>query len=308
MSRENYIEIVAKSVDMEAIVSVRKNELIRNLRALVAVRFERAIDKIVLVFGGQVLRDDVTIDTIGITSGVNVHVVCRRGNAAPSQPAAVAAPPKQAAWTGLLGPKFAEDVREILKNPDRLKNLLKRQLKQILKKNGITGDALRSYLKTNRKVALEVSLPMSPDKLEYVRRRRYLITMRLELVPGGPQLLGRLDNKMRRSEEDNVARTYQQFSRGHDNGGNSQRGLENREPLPNPWEASHSGLNLGDIRAVLRQVILNLIYEYLLRSFREQLDKLLEMGYNNHRRNVRALVISSGCLENAIKLLDVWNR
>ncbi|XP_017143227.1 ubiquilin [Drosophila miranda] len=308
MSRGNYIEIVAKSVDMEAIVSVRKNELIRNLRALVAVRFEQAIDKIVLVFGGQVLRDDGTIDTVGITSGVNVYVVCRRGSAAPSPPAAVAAPPKQAAWTGLVGRKLAEGLRKIIYNSDSLRNLLMKHLKQVLKKNGITGDALRSYLKSNRKVALKVLLPMSLAKLEYARRRRHLLIMHLELVPGGHQLLGRLESEMRRSEEDIVARNYQQFSRGQDNGGNSQRGLENREPLPNPWQASHSALNLGDIRAVLREVMLDLIYKYLLLSFREQLEKLIEMGYNNHLRNVHALVISSGCLENAIKLLDVWNR
>ncbi|XP_022214290.2 ubiquilin-1 [Drosophila obscura] len=302
MSRGDAINILAKGSFFEVVVSVRERELVRNLRALVAVRFEQAIHNIVLVFGGQVLRDAGTIDAIGITSGVVVHVVCRR-DIAPSAPTTVAACPKLTSRDRMIRSKPVNCL-EYMMNSVQLKFLVKSdaRMKGIVKKNG----AKRHYIKSTHKWCAVISQAPSPAQLEYDRNRRDMLIKRMELVPGGSHLLGRIDSNLRRSYENTVASTYQQFSHGPVNGANSQRGLENRQPLPNPWKSSCNALNLGGAEAM--SIFLSAMYTSLQQRYREQLQQLIEMGFDNHIYNMNALVLSSGSLENAIKLLQFWDR
>ncbi|XP_068153296.1 ubiquilin-2 [Drosophila tropicalis] len=226
----NTINIKAKGSGREAIVSLRQNELIRNFRALVAVRFELAIDRIVLVFGGHVLWDVGSIDHHGITSGVTVHVVCRQ----------LPVPSNKVLNFGKLyeGERKSRNsayFKQMLDNPNILRESLQSdpRIGRIIEENA----SFRHYLSSDRNLREVISLSFSPARQE-LGRRRDLYIFRMESIPGGHKMLDRLNNHMREIYENSVAMSYQQLSQSSSsktNNENPQRGRENNEPLPNPW-------------------------------------------------------------------------
>ncbi|BFF88838.1 ubiquilin-1 [Drosophila madeirensis] len=137
------------------------------------------------------------------------------------------------------------------------------------------SNRLKMLVKRNVRMKV-IQLAQCPAKQEYDRIRRDLLVRRMELVPGGPQLLARLDGKMRRSYENSVAMTYQHFpAMGNGNGRTHQRGLENRLPLPNPWKPTCNALHLASVKDTS---FLSRMYTYLQKRYREQLQKLIEMA------------------------------
>ncbi|EDW83708.1 uncharacterized protein Dwil_GK13535 [Drosophila willistoni] len=224
------INITAKGRGREATVSLRQNELIRNLRALVAVRFELAIDRIVLVFGGHVLSDVGSIDHHGITSGVTVHVVCRQ-----------LPDPNRKVLN--FGKNYESDrksrnstyFKQMLDDPNILRESLQSdpRIGRIIEENA----SFRHYLSSDRNLREVISLSFSPARQE-LGRRRDLYIFRMESIPGGHKMLDRLNNHMREIYENSVAMSYQQLAKSSNSKSsdeNPQRGRENNEPLPNPW-------------------------------------------------------------------------
>ncbi|XP_017057053.1 ubiquilin-4 [Drosophila ficusphila] len=350
MGDKDYIDIRAKGLGRDATVSLRQNELIRNLRALVAVRFEEAIPRIVLVFAGQVLSDVGTIDSKGIVSGVTVHVVLRTGE--PGRP--FPTPSSVPNTTPLAGDRpmrmlNSASIAYLLDEPNVLRSLLQAdpRIRNLLEENA----AMRHYLNSDQNLREMLSMAFSPAKQE-LGRRRDLYLSRMEFVPGGYKLLGRLNYCMLQAYEDNVAMSFQQVSRGGSRCSNPQQGVENREPLPNPWSRPHiactpdcsnySTVDLERMGVLARQVLAvripvtrssshgcqqsrqkqptstaTQIRRGSLRSRKEarpeqwcqdQLEQLVQRGYRNQARNKRALLISLGNVDSAVRLLDHWNR
>ncbi|KAH8340243.1 hypothetical protein KR074_000620 [Drosophila pseudoananassae] len=360
MSGQESIDIVAKGNGLEAIVSLRQNELIRNLRALVAVRFEQAIPRIVLVFAGKVLWDVGTIDGQGIISGVTVHVICRPEK---SEAGGGQAPPPERCC------KFRSSafLACLVNQPRLLRTMMQSdpRIQSMLDENA----SLRHYLNSDRNLLELASHAFSPAK-EEMSRRRDLHIKRLESA-GGHKLLGAFEVSMRKSYENNVAMTYKHPSLRSEDGTNPQRGFENRCPLPNPWRRTVTieDINIAKIlevglRKKCRKVIKTLaggdtdlsvtavrelreaaatarrIFEGRVRenqiraanspgcaeartvgtvrdtsfglrihvTYKGQMRRLQQMGYNNEGRNKYALQVSLGNLEGAMRLLDHWNR
>uniref|UniRef100_A0A6P4F1Y9 Ubiquilin-1 n=1 Tax=Drosophila rhopaloa TaxID=1041015 RepID=A0A6P4F1Y9_DRORH len=240
MNCEGSIVIRAKGCGREATVSLRQKELIRNLRALVAVRFEQAIARIVLVFAGQVLRDVGTIDSKGIVSGVTVHVVCRAEvpdrTSPTSSPVTINITKTPAVREGLMRSLYSANMAYFgLNEPGVLRNLLQAdpRIRSLIEENA----TMRHYLNSDQNLREMLSMAFSPAKKELGRRRDLYIS-RLEFVPGGYRMLGRLNYFMLQAYEDNVAMSFQQASQGAKGGSNPQRGRENKDPLPNPWRRS----------------------------------------------------------------------
>lgn len=236
------IDIIAKTSVNSAIVSLRQNELICNLRALVAVRFEQAINIIVLVFGGQVLRDVGTIDSHGITSGVTVYVVFRQ-------------PPTDKLGTGsiltkqqshIFIPDNADMIKPLLDNPDTLRDMLQADphFKVLIDKNA----SFRHFLGSDSNIRDLFQTVLNPARLEELGRKRDIRIMRMEWVPGSYHVLNRFSNHLRKAHEDNIALTFQRREGPYIDdycAENPQRGRENRLPLPNPWRQHH--IEFGDL-------------------------------------------------------------
>ncbi|KAH8294596.1 hypothetical protein KR018_000147 [Drosophila ironensis] len=285
MSSGNSIDILAKGNGREAIVSLRRNELISNLRALVAVRFEQAIPRIVLIFGGQVLRDVGTIDSLGIISGVTVHVVCRPE---PSSLASIQSPQPDRKTLSLTSKERliktwnAVHIAHLLDEPGLLRSLLQAdpRIQCLLEENVM----LRHYLSSDRNLHELLSAAFGPAK-EELSRRRDLHILRMESAPGGNKFLGRLQVTMRQTYENNIAMAFQQPSQGSQDGSNPQRGFENKLPLPNPWRRLDNSLNVGRAHNVTVH----------LRQKCDQVVKTLQLGnIGKSIRVVRKLNDSGG--------------
>lgn len=302
------IDITAKSSVNSAIVSLRPNELICNLRALVAVRFEQAINIIVLVFGGQVLRDVGTIDSHGITSGVTVYVVFRQPITAANQTlvndeldvdsgkgigAGHVSLTKQQSHTFL--PKNADMIRPLLDNPETLRDMLQADphVKVLIDENA----SLRHFLSSDSNIRDLFLTILNPARIEELGRKRDIRIMRMERVPGSYQVLHRFSNHLRKAHEDNIALTYQ-IKDGPNmdmnySADNPQRGRENRLPLPNPWrQPNHVELDDFFSRRAERMVndmkqkfdhIMQLLQKGNLYMALQQSKALDEMADNAHR-------------------------
>ncbi|XP_052834858.1 uncharacterized protein LOC128251751 [Drosophila gunungcola] len=339
MDCEESIDIRAKGCGREATVSLRQRELIRNLRALVAVRFEQAIARIVLVFAGQVLGDEGTIDSKGIVSGVTVHVVCRAevGHCSFPKPSPSTNDPMRSRCLAIL-----------LEDPGALRLLLQSdpRIRMLVEENA----TLRHYLESDQNLREMLSNAFSPAQLE-LERRRDLYISRLEFVPGGYKVLGRLNYYKQQAYEDNVAMSFQQASPSTTKySKNPQRGRENKDPLPNPW-LRRCELSDPDFNTAADQKRMNDLFNRILNEpmpvaqnegasreappkrspsphptlikrtdprarregrweecYQAQLEQLVQMGYRNRRRNKRALMISLGNVDSAVRLLDHWDR
>ncbi|EDV47781.1 ubiquilin-2 [Drosophila erecta] len=341
MSTEESIDICAKGSGRVETVTLRQNELIRNLRCLVAVRFEQAISRIILVFAGQVLSDEGTIDGRGIVSGVTVHVVCRAEVASPASPMANAFTKLSKPSERLVRSWQSAHIAYLQQEPALLRNLLQAdpRIRSLLDENA----ALRHYLNSDQNIREMLSLAFSPAKQELGRRRDLHIS-RMEFVPGGYKVLSRLNNCMLQAYEDNVAMTFQQASQGAKTSSNPQRGREVKDPLPNPWFRTPSTFNPRKTCALARRIIkgraslrhrdtdancrqkssskMMISIATQTKSedrrsgdegncqhcYQTQVEQLAQMGYRNRNRNKRALLISLGNVACAVRLLDHWNR
>ncbi|KAM8707310.1 hypothetical protein ACLKA7_011407 [Drosophila subpalustris] len=245
------IDITAKTGGSSAVVSLRQNELICNLRALVAVRFEQAIDLIVMIFGGQVLLDVGTIDRQGITEGVTVHVLFRRGivnnNNSNNEGSSIVIPATTtttASRSAIF--KKADLFRPLLDDPNTLREMLQSdpRIRTLIEENA----SFRHYLNSDRNLRDIFSTIFNPAKIQELGRKRDINIMRMEWIPGGYRALGKLNYFLRQAQEDNVALNYQDIDSGHGDhsGENPQRGIENKMPLPNPWQRQRGDLELGD--------------------------------------------------------------
>lgn len=296
------IDITAKSSVNSAIVSLRQNELICNLRALVAVRFEQAINIIVLVFGGQVLRDVGTIDSHGITSGVTVYVIFRQ----PRTASTTLANDSESSTSEKLGlsnllwtkqqfhkflPKNSDMFKPLLENPDTLRDMLQSDplVKVLINENA----SFRHFLGSDTNIQEFFGTIFNPARIEELGRKRDIRIMRMELVPGSYEVLGRFSYHLRKVHEDNIAMTFQRregCGPDYPVTENPQRGRENRLPLPNPWRQR----NLADLfsRSADRMVtdmkqkfdhIMQLLQNGNLNSALQQAQTLDEMADNAHR-------------------------
>ncbi|XP_034488991.1 ubiquilin-1 [Drosophila innubila] len=298
------IDITAKTGVSSAVVSLRQNELICNLRALVAVRFEQAIDLIVLIFGGQVLLDVGTIDRQGITEGVTVHVLfrhLRNNNNNNSNEVSTTISPAATSRTLIL--KNADLFRPLLDDPATLREMLQSdpRIKSLIEENA----SFRYYLSSDRNLRDIFSTIFNPAKIQELGRKRDINIMRMEWIPGGYRALGKLNYFLRQAQEDNVALNYQEIGDSTNcdlAAENPQRGRENKMPLPNPWrpradlEAGGDGfanraerlvidlkqrcdhmmksLQLGDLSKTLQQArALNKLADNAHRALQIRLDK-----------------------------------
>lgn len=313
-----YIDITAKSSVNSAIVSLRPNELICNLRALVAVRFEQAINIIVLVFGGQVLRDVGTIDSHGITSGVTVYVVFRQPVTVANQEqvndeldvdsgngiGAGHVLTKQQSHTFL--PKNADMIKPLLDDPETLRDMLLSDphFQVLIDENA----SLRHFLASDSNIRDLFLTILNPARIEELSRKRDIRIMRMERVPGSYQVLHRFSNHLRKAHEDNIALTFQ--SKDGPNmdysADNPQRGRENRLPLPNPWRQP-TQVELNDLfsRRTERLVndmkkkfdhILQLLQKGNLYMALQQSKALDEMVDNAHRELTHSLRGKINCV------------
>lgn len=300
-SETKNIKLTLKTPKEKKDVEVSEEASVKELKEIVAEKFGATFEQVCLIFAGKILKDQDTLKMHNLKDGLTVHLVIKStsrssqetpNNVTPAPPTTTT-PPTQPTTTstpfgigglgGLAGlsnlgmgsGNFMEMQqnmqRELLSNPDMLRQMMDSPLVQSLMTN---PDYMRHILTSNPQMQqlLErhpeinhvlnnpellrqtMEIARNPAMLQELMRSQDRALSNLESIPGGYSALQRM---YRDIQEPMFNAAQEQFGSNPfaalvNNGGaalsgsaNPQAGQENRAPLPNPWSGSPSSTGSG---------------------------------------------------------------
>ncbi|KAI1301779.1 Ubiquilin-1 [Halotydeus destructor] len=279
------ISLIIKTAKEKETVEVAANASVKELKEEVSKKFSTDVECVCLIFAGKILKDHESLETHKIKTGLTVHLVVKSKKPSetpsPSTPATATttsttgsqpSQPNNAGglFSGLggmglpglggqgggLGGNFAEMQREIMNNPEMVRQMMDSPLVQNLMSN---PDTLRGMLTSNPQMQqlmernpeithmlnnpelLRQTMEMvrNPSMLQEMMRQQDRALSNLESIPGGYNALRRMYTEL---QEPMMNAAQEQFGGNPfaslaNNQANSQAttGTENRNPLPNPW-------------------------------------------------------------------------
>ncbi|XP_046439274.1 ubiquilin-1-like isoform X1 [Daphnia pulex] len=304
-SEPQKIKLTVKTPKDKKDVEVPEEASIKELKEIVAEKFGATAEQVCLIFAGKILKDQETLKGHNLKDGLTVHLVIKSGNAirttqeSPSnvssntipQPSVTPSRPAEPSPSspfgigglgglaglsnmGLGSGNFMEMQqnmqREILSNPETLRNMMDNPLVQSLMSN---PDYMRQILTSNPQMQqlLErhpeinhvmnnpellrqtMEIARNPAMLQELMRSQDRALSNLESIPGGYSALQRM---YRDIQEPMFNAAQEQFGGNPfaalvNNAGplagsaNPQAGQENRAPLPNPWSGPSSTQSPG---------------------------------------------------------------
>jgi len=293
-SETKNIKLTLKTPKEKKDVEVSEEASIKELKEIVAEKFGATFEQVCLIFAGKILKDQDTLKMHNLKDGLTVHLVIKSTtrstqespNNVTSAPPTTTTPPTQPTTSsapfgigglgGLAGlsnlgmgsGNFMEMQqnmqRELLSNPDMLRQMMDSPLVQSLMTN---PDYMRHILTSNPQMQqlLErhpeinhvlnnpellrqtMEIARNPAMLQELMRSQDRALSNLESIPGGYSALQRM---YRDIQEPMFNAAQEQFGSNPfaalvNNSGatltgsaNPQAGQENRAPLPNPWSGS----------------------------------------------------------------------
>ncbi|XP_052889106.1 ubiquilin-1 [Anopheles moucheti] len=261
-------------------VEIDDDAEIKDLKLIVAEKFETNPELVCLIFAGKIMKDTDTLKTHNIKEGLTVYLVIKAAPRAESEsarraPADVSQTPfglnqlGGLAGLGALGGSQTNFMdlqsrmqHELLDNPDLMRTVLDNPLvqqmmnspdtmRQILTSNPQMQELMQrnpeiSHMLNNPELLRQtMELARNPSMLQELMRSHDRAISNLESVPGGYSALQRI---YRDIQEPMMNATFRNpYSGASDSGstsgggGNPQQGTENRSPLPNPWSSAGSG-------------------------------------------------------------------
>uniref|UniRef100_A0A182MV83 Ubiquilin-like protein n=1 Tax=Anopheles culicifacies TaxID=139723 RepID=A0A182MV83_9DIPT len=261
-------------------VEIDEDAEIKDLKLIVAEKFETNPELVCLIFAGKIMKDTDTLKTHNIKDGLTVYLVIKAAPRAESEtarraPADVSQTPfglnqlGGLAGLGALGGNTTNFMdlqsrmqHELLDNPDLMRTVLDNPLvqqmmnspdtmRQILTSNPQMQELMQrnpeiSHMLNNPELLRQtMELARNPSMLQELMRSHDRAISNLESVPGGYSALQRI---YRDIQEPMMNATFRNpYSGTSDSGstsgggGNPQQGTENRSPLPNPWSSAGSG-------------------------------------------------------------------
>ncbi|XP_053657665.1 ubiquilin-1 [Anopheles marshallii] len=261
-------------------VEIEDDAEIKDLKLIVAEKFETNPELVCLIFAGKIMKDTDTLKTHNIKEGLTVYLVIKAAPRAESEsarraPADVSQTPfglnqlGGLAGLGALGGNQTNFMdlqsrmqHELLDNPDLMRTVLDNPLvqqmmnspdtmRQILTSNPQMQELMQrnpeiSHMLNNPELLRQtMELARNPSMLQELMRSHDRAISNLESVPGGYSALQRI---YRDIQEPMMNATFRNpYSGASDSGStsgggvNPQQGTENRSPLPNPWSSAGSG-------------------------------------------------------------------
>ncbi|XP_055604652.1 ubiquilin-1 [Uranotaenia lowii] len=275
------ITISVKTPKDKKSIEIVEDAEIKELRAIVAERFEADPDLVCLIFAGKIMKDTDTLKTHNIKDGLTVHLVIK---AAPRPDAdGPRRPPADVSQTpfglnqlgglsaiGALGGNQTNFMdlqsrmqHELLGNPDLMRTVLDNPLvqqmmnnpdtmRQIITSNPQMQDLMQrnpeiSHMLNNPELLRQtMELARNPSMLQELMRSHDRAMSNLESVPGGYSALQRIYRDIQEPMLNATSRNP--YSGTSDSGTteNPQQGSENREPLPNPWGGASGNARSSD--------------------------------------------------------------
>merc|ERR1712013_942976 len=268
-------------------VEIEQGATIRQFKEAISAKFSGApVENLCLIFAGKIMKDQETLASHNVKDGMTVHLVIKQGGAAAAAPAAAApsptpaaappasgAPPPDPAQSpfglggfggipgmGNLGMGSANFMemqqrmqRELMSNPDTLRQVLDNPLTQSLMSN---PDVIRQMLESNPQMqeVMErnpeirqmlnnpevlrqmMEIARNPSRLQEMTRTMDRQMQNLEAMPGGMNILQR----MYRDVQEPVLNAMGgpnpfQDLRGANNTPAPVPSTETSDPAPNPW-------------------------------------------------------------------------
>ncbi|XP_055543546.1 ubiquilin-1 [Wyeomyia smithii] len=264
------IVITVKTPKDKKLIEIGEDVEIKELRAIVAQKFEADPDLVCLIFAGKIMKDTDTIKTHNIKDGLTVHLVIK---VAPrSEPEGPRRPPADVSQTpfelnqlgglsalGTLGGNQTNFMdlqsrmqHELLGNPELMRTVLNNPLvqqmmnnpdtmRQIITSNPQMQDLMQrnpeiSHMLSNPELLRQtMELARNPSMLQELMRSHDRAMSNLESVPGGYSALQRIYRDIQEPMLNATSRNLFHGSAESSSAANPQQGTENRTPLPNPW-------------------------------------------------------------------------
>ncbi|XP_053669913.1 ubiquilin-1 [Anopheles nili] len=274
------ITIMVKTPKDKKSVEIADDAEIKDLKVVVAEKFDTNPDLVCLIFAGKIMKDTDTLKTHNIKEGLTVYLVIKAAPRTETEgtrrtPADVSQTPfglnqlGGLAGLGALGGNQTNFMdlqsrmqHELIDNPDLMRTVLDNPLvqqminspdtmRQILTSNPQMQELMQrnpeiSHMLNNPELLRQtMELARNPSMLQELMRSHDRAISNLESVPGGYSALQRI---YRDIQEPMMNATFRNpYSGTSDSGstsgggGNPQQGTENRSPLPNPWSSSGTG-------------------------------------------------------------------
>lgn len=272
------ITITVRTPKDKKSIEIGEDAEIKELRAIVAERFEADPDLVCLIFAGKIMKDTDTMKTHNIKDGLTVHLVIK---AAPrSEPEGPQRPPADVGQTpfglnqlggisalGALGGNQTNFMdlqsrmqHELLGNPELMRTVLDNPLvqqmmnnpdtmRQIITSNPQMQDLMQrnpeiSHMLNNPELLRQtMELARNPSMLQELMRSHDRAMSNLESVPGGYSALQRIYRDIQEPMLSATSRNPYSGTADSGSAENPQQGTENRNPLPNPWGGNQSDNN-----------------------------------------------------------------
>lgn len=270
------IVITVKTPKDKKLIEIEEDVEIKELRAIVAQKFEVDPDLVCLIFAGKIMKDADTLKTHNIEDGLTVHLVIK---AAPRcEPEGPRRPPADISQTpfelnqlgglsalGTLGGNQTNFMdlqsrmqHELLGNPELMRTVLNNPLvqqmmnnpetmRQIITSNPQMQDLMQrnpeiSHMLNNPELLRQtMELARNPSMLQELMRSHDRAISNLESVPGGYSALQRIYRDIQEPMLNATSRNPFYNAAESGSAENPQQGTENRTPLPNPWGSGPSG-------------------------------------------------------------------
>ncbi|XP_037566342.1 ubiquilin-1 isoform X2 [Dermacentor silvarum] len=283
------ISLVVKTAKEKKVVKVDESASVKELKEQVSKEFNAPLEQLCLIFAGKILKDNEAVSTHNIKDGLTVHLVIRspasaRGDGArrPDEPSPTGQPsgvPPNPFGTGAGGlPGLAglnlgtgtfvemqqRMQRELMSNPDLLRQLMENPFVQSLMSNPdymrqlIVGNPqMQQLMERNPEInhllnnpeMLRQTMEMvrNPSMLQELMRTQDRAISNLESAPGGYNALRRMYTElqepiMNAAQEQfggnpfaSLLENNMQSENAPPDQSQSSQGTENRNPLPNPW-------------------------------------------------------------------------
>lgn len=272
------ITITVKTPKDKKLIEIGEDAEIKELRAIVAQKFDADPDLICLIFAGKIMKDTDTMKTHSIKDGLTVHLVIKVALRSESEgprrpPADISQTPfelNQLGGFSALGTLGGNQTNfmdlqsrmqyELLGNPDLMRTILNNPLvqqmmnnpdtmRQIITSNPQMQDLMQrnpeiSHMLNNPELLRQtMELARNPSMLQELMRSHDRAISNLESVPGGYSALQRIYRDIQEPMLNATSRNPFYGSADSGSAENPQQGTENRTPLPNPWGENQGGSN-----------------------------------------------------------------
>uniref|UniRef100_A0A182ISQ4 Ubiquilin-like protein n=1 Tax=Anopheles atroparvus TaxID=41427 RepID=A0A182ISQ4_ANOAO len=274
------ITISVKTPKDKKSVEVDEDAEIKDLKLVVAQKFDTNPDLVCLIFAGKIMKDTDTLRTHNIKEGLTVYLVIKAASRSDPEgprraPADVSQTPfglNQLGGLAGIGALAGNQTNfmdlqsrmqhELLDNPDLMRTVLDNPLvqqmmnspdtmRQILTSNPQMQELMQrnpeiSHMLNNPELLRQtMELARNPSMLQELMRSHDRAISNLESVPGGYSALQRIYRDIQEPMMNATFRNPYSGTAGAGGatggGANPQQGTENRSPLPNPWSAGGSG-------------------------------------------------------------------